>query len=176
MNPRVSRIGQRNRRSRHSYPALPWRTCPEGQRPKRQYGAVEFITKGPNRKHQGGKSYRQWAYAGKYNCRNGVCKLVKQYKVLAVVNEDIRHSGRDHKPKGVITAYCEGIVRCPAWVTITLNKQNQGIRAADTRNGESLASGYKELSKSYTVKAKASAVRTEKYRTAHKPLASAAIR
>lgn len=97
--------------------------------------------------------------------------------MLAVVNEDIRHSGRDHKPKGVITAYCEGIVRCPAWVTITLNKQNQGIRAADTPNGESLLSGYKELSKSYTVKAKTAAVPTEKYQAAHKPLASpAAIR
>ncbi|MER6503266.1 hypothetical protein ABT218_28870 [Streptomyces sp. NPDC001455] len=88
-----------------------------------QYGAIEYITKGPNRKRQGGTSYKQWAYAGKYNCRKGSCRLVKQYKVVVAVQESKKHSGRDGKPKGVITGYCEGVVRCPAWVSTTLNKQ-----------------------------------------------------
>ncbi|MGX7757249.1 hypothetical protein ACWQ06_01120 [Streptomyces angustmyceticus] len=109
-----------------------------------KYGAIEFITKGPNRKHQGGKSYKQWAYAGKFV--NG--RLVKQYRVLVSVQESIKHSGRDHKPKGVITAYCEGITRCPAWVSVTLAKQNQGIAPQTAPQGGTFRASYASLPKS----------------------------
>lgn len=52
-----------------------------------KYGAVEYVAQSPNRQRIGGKSHREIAYAGKYKCRNGVCKLVKQYKVKLTVNE-----------------------------------------------------------------------------------------
>jgi hypothetical protein len=109
-----------------------------------KYSAVEYVTRGPNRKSQGGTSYKMWAYAGKYNCRNGSCRLVKQYKVIVSVQESHRHSGRDHKPKGVITAYCEGVVRCPAWVSTTLSRLDQGLAAAcgDSRDAEPACASY----------------------------------
>ncbi|PZH15342.1 hypothetical protein C1I97_08400 [Streptomyces sp. NTH33] len=146
-----------------------------------KYGAIEFVTKGPNRKNQGGTSYKQWAYAGKYNCRNGVCRLVKQYKVIVAVQESKKHSGRDGKPKGVITGYCEGVIRCPAWVSTTLNKQNQGI-AAETAPavGETLRSGHEPLDESFriTVEVAATAADTFQYKAGYKPLADtgAAVR
>ncbi|MQY12886.1 hypothetical protein SRB5_30250 [Streptomyces sp. RB5] len=110
-----------------------------------RYTAIEYVTRGPNRRSQGGTSYKMWAYAGKYNCRNGSCRLTKQYKVIVSVQESIRHSGRDHKPKGVITAYCEGVVRCPAWVSTTLSKLNQGQAVADSSDTEPTRASYEPL-------------------------------
>ncbi|WP_251096260.1 hypothetical protein [Streptomyces sp. Caat 7-52] len=136
-----------------------------------KYGAIEFITKGPNRKHQGGTSYKQWAYAGKYKCRNGVCRLVKQYKVIVAVQESKRHAGRDGKPKGVITGYCQGVVRCPAWVSTTLNKQNQGVAAEAAPAGETLRSGYQPLAESLrtTLEVTATVADTFRYKSEYRP-------
>ncbi|MGW7056736.1 hypothetical protein [Streptomyces sp. NPDC054887] len=138
-----------------------------------KYGAIEYITKGPNRRHQGGTSYKQWGYAGKYKCTKGTCRLVKQYKVIVAVQESIRHSGRDRKPKGVITGYCEGVVRCPAWVSTTLNKQNQRTAAhVAPADGETLRSGYKPLTKSFRTEATitATTVDTFQHKAGYKPL------
>lgn len=92
-----------------------------------KYSAVEFIAKSPTREHIGGQSYRETGYAGKYTCSRGVCKLVKQYKVLLTVNEK---KLRDNHDKGVITQYCVGITRCPNWVTTALSKANSRSVAA----------------------------------------------
>ncbi|MGX1887251.1 hypothetical protein [Streptomyces sp. NPDC055287] len=96
-----------------------------------KYSAVEYIAKSPVREHIGGQSYRHTGYAGKYKCRNGVCQLVKQYKVLMSANEK---KLRDDHDKGVITEYCEGIVRCPNWVTKALAKSNRSSVAAEGDN------------------------------------------
>lgn len=96
-----------------------------------KYSAVEYIAKSPTRNHIGGQSYRHTGYAGKYECRNGVCRLVKQYKVLLTVNEK---KLRDNHDKGVITQYCVGITRCPNWVTKALAKSNRRSVAAEGIN------------------------------------------
>ncbi|NBE55920.1 hypothetical protein GUY60_31690, partial [Streptomyces sp. YC537] len=91
-----------------------------------KYGAVEYTAKSPKREHVGGTSYRSTAYAGKYRCRDGVCTLVKQYKVWLTVNEKKLRDGHD---RGVINMYCLTVAKCPAWVSTTLAKQNR--RAAE---------------------------------------------
>ncbi|MEV6319247.1 hypothetical protein [Streptomyces sp. NPDC051776] len=102
-----------------------------------KYAAVEYIAKSPKRDHVGGQSYRETGYAGKYKCRNGVCHLVKQYKVLLTVNQKKLRDGQD---KGVITQYCVGIVRCPNWVTKSLSKANR--RAVATEGNEKYVGAY----------------------------------
>lgn len=109
-----------------------------------KYSALEYITKGPNRDHQDGTTYRSHAYAAKYRCTDGVCRLVKQYKVFAVVNE--KKLG-DHHNRGVITAYCDGVVKCPGWVTTALAKANGRSIAGD----EQYVSAYKPLAKQLTL-------------------------
>ncbi|MFJ5099974.1 hypothetical protein [Streptomyces sp. NPDC088554] len=79
------------------------------------------MTKGPNREHQGGTTWRSHAYAGKCQCANGRCKLIKQYKVYVAVNE--KKLG-DDRNRGVITAFREGVTKCPARVGTTLSKIN----------------------------------------------------
>lgn len=96
-----------------------------------KYSAVEYIAKSPVREHIGGQSYRHTGYAGKYECRNGVCRLVKQYEVLMTANEK---KLRDDHDKGVITQYCVGITRCPNWVTTALAKSNRRSVAAEGDN------------------------------------------
>ncbi|MFD7897909.1 hypothetical protein ACFV0C_37595 [Streptomyces sp. NPDC059568] len=102
-----------------------------------KYSAVEYIAKSPNRRHIGGQSYRESGYAGKYACGRGVCRLVKQYKVLLTVNEKKLRDGHD---KGVITQYCVGIVRCPNWVTTALAKAN--AKAVAVSGAERYVGGY----------------------------------
>jgi hypothetical protein len=106
-----------------------------------KYSAVEFVAKSPTREHIGGQSYRHTAYAGKYRCRDGVCRLVKQYKVLLTVNQKKLRDGQD---KGVITQYCKGIVRCPNWVTKALAKDN---RSATAEGNERYDGAYAPLTR-----------------------------
>jgi hypothetical protein len=88
-----------------------------------KYSAVEYIAKSPNRDRVGNSTtYHMTGYAGKYECRNGVCRLVKQYKMLLSVNEKKQYDGHD---KGVITMYCVGTVRCPNWVSKALADANR---------------------------------------------------
>ncbi|MBH1937262.1 hypothetical protein I5Q34_23835 [Streptomyces sp. AV19] len=108
-----------------------------------KYSAVEYIAKSPNREHIGGQSYRQTGYAGKYRCTNGVCRLVKQYKVLLTVNEK---KLRDNQDKGVITQYCVGITRCPNWVTKALAKANGRSVAAE--GNDKYAAAYEPFARS----------------------------
>ncbi|MFJ9723282.1 hypothetical protein ACIRP3_11080 [Streptomyces sp. NPDC101209] len=94
-----------------------------------KYSAVEYIAKSPNRNRVGNTTtYHMTGYAGKYRCRNGVCTLVKQYKMILSVNEKVQRDGQD---KGVITMYCVGVVRCPNWVSTALAKENRSVAAAD---------------------------------------------
>ncbi len=77
-----------------------------------------------------------FTWAGKYKCQSGRCTLQKQQKVRLVVvtTKNLTYS---YKPKGatkkvyvpigngkemwgVQTAYCEGMVECPTWVTFSL--------------------------------------------------------
>ncbi|GAA4700606.1 hypothetical protein [Promicromonospora umidemergens] len=51
-------------------------------------------------------------------CRFGVCQVVET-KTVRVIANPIRLS--DGKAKGVITAYCEGVVWCPDWVKNAIN-------------------------------------------------------
>ncbi|MEV7864748.1 hypothetical protein AB0P17_01270 [Streptomyces sp. NPDC088124] len=106
-----------------------------------KYSALEYVTKGPNREHQGGTTYRSHAYAGKYRCTNGRCTLIKQYKVYVAVNE--KKLG-DNRNRGVITAYCEGVTRCPAWVSTTLSKLN-----AQSAGSEQFVPSYEPLTQQY---------------------------
>ncbi|WP_405772195.1 hypothetical protein [Streptomyces sp. NBC_01538] len=93
-----------------------------------KYSAVEYIAKSPNRDRVGNTTtYHMTGYAGKYRCRNGVCTLVKQYKMILSVNEKIQ---RDNQDKGVITMYCVGTVWCPNWVSKALADANRSARAA----------------------------------------------
>ncbi|MGW3667429.1 hypothetical protein [Streptomyces sp. NPDC005141] len=93
-----------------------------------KYSAVEYIAKSPNRNRVGNTTtYHMTGYAGKYRCRNGVCTLVKQYKMILSVNEKVQRDGQD---KGVITMYCVGVVRCPNWVSTTLAKENNSLAAS----------------------------------------------
>ncbi|MFE9992822.1 hypothetical protein ACFYRK_38930 [Streptomyces sp. NPDC005381] len=94
-----------------------------------KYSAVEYIAKSPFRNRLGNSTtYHMTGYAGKYRCRNGVCTLIKQYKMILSVNEKIQRDGQD---KGVITMYCVGVVRCPNWVSTTLAKENRSLAAPD---------------------------------------------
>ncbi|MEU4171797.1 hypothetical protein AB0F46_33565 [Streptomyces sp. NPDC026665] len=94
-----------------------------------KYSAVEYIAKSPNRNRVGNSTtYHMTGYAGKYRCRNGVCTLVKQYKMILSVNEKVQRDGQD---KGVITMYCVGVVRCPNWVSTTLAKENRSLAASE---------------------------------------------
>ncbi|MFD4996630.1 hypothetical protein [Streptomyces buecherae] len=127
-----------------------------------KYGAVEYVAQSPNRDHIGGQSYREIAYAGKYKCRNGVCKLVKQYKVQLTVNEKKLRDGQD---KGVITMYCTGVVKCPKWVSTTLAKLNRRSAAS---TDEQYQRSYRPLAPS-TRTLTATAVPAEKAAPAHKP-------
>lgn len=111
-----------------------------------KYSAVEYVAKSPNRDHIGGQSYRHTAYAGKYKCTNGVCRLVKQYKVLLTVNQKKLRDGQD---KGVITQYCKGIVRCPNWVTKALAKNNLSA----TESNERYNSAYTPLARTQQIAA-----------------------
>lgn len=99
-------------------------SAPSTHRPHNitKYAAVEYIAKSPNRDHVSGTTYHMTGYAGKYKCRNGVCRLVKQYKMILSVNEKVLRDGQD---KGVITMYCKGVVKCPNWVSKALAKQNR---------------------------------------------------
>lgn len=102
-----------------------------------KYSAVEYIAKSPNRERVGNTTtYHMTGYAGKYRCRNGVCTLVKQYKMILSVNEKIQ---RDNQDKGVITMYCKGVVWCPNWVSTALAKQNSRSLAAAESGEESSA-------------------------------------
>ncbi|MFJ4439750.1 hypothetical protein [Streptomyces sp. NPDC088923] len=105
-----------------------------------KYSAVEFIAKSPNRDRVGKTTtYHLTGYAGKYRCRNGVCKLEKQYKMILSVNQKVLRDGQD---KGVITMYCKGVVRCPNWVSTTLAKENKRSAAPA---GDEYASSYAPL-------------------------------
>ncbi|WP_409236542.1 hypothetical protein [Streptomyces sp. PA5.6] len=86
-----------------------------------KYGAVEYIAKSPKRENIGGQSYRSTGYAGKYRCRNGICHLVSQKKMLLTINDKKLRDGQD---KGVINMYCKGVVVCPNWVSKALAKAN----------------------------------------------------
>lgn len=93
-----------------------------------KYSAVEYIAKSPNRNRVGNTTtYHMTGYAGKYRCRNGVCTLVKQYKMILSVNEKIQ---RDDQDKGVITMYCVGTVWCPNWVSKALADANRSAAVA----------------------------------------------
>ncbi|MCZ4514002.1 hypothetical protein O3Q52_38885 [Streptomyces sp. ActVer] len=94
-----------------------------------KYAAVEYIAKSPNRDRVGNTTtYHMTGYAGKYNCNNGTCRLVKQYKMILSVNQKVQRDGQD---KGVITMYCKGVVRCPNWVSKALAKENGRSLAAE---------------------------------------------
>ncbi|MFE1440029.1 hypothetical protein [Streptomyces sp. NPDC058739] len=94
-----------------------------------KYSAVEYVAKSPNRDRVGNTTtYHMTGYAGKYECRNGVCRLVKQYKMILSVNEKVQYDGQD---KGVITMYCVGTVRCPNWVSKALADANRSLAPED---------------------------------------------
>ncbi|TGB13763.1 hypothetical protein [Streptomyces sp. MZ04] len=134
-----------------------------------KYSAVQALTKSPNRKKvpKSKASYSLTAYAGKYKCSRGVCRLVKQYKVTATVNEE--HKGGSKYKFGVVTEHIIGPERAPNWVTKSLVKLNKkGGRAATAQkvNGESLVGSYKPLTK--TVKANKAAAADLDYRGSYK--------
>ncbi|TGB16094.1 hypothetical protein [Streptomyces sp. MZ04] len=147
-----------------------------------KYAAVEYIAKSPKykatdkitKKHPKHTSFTFWGYSQKIKCTNGRCRVVKEYQVKLAVQEDIRHSGRDRKPKGVITMYCQGVTRCPGWVSIGLAKANKRS-ARMPRSGDVVTGSYKPvLKRTFAVTAKAADA--YKYGGSYKPLMTAAAR
>jgi hypothetical protein len=121
----------------------------------KQTGAFAFIVRNPDcGRLQGGTTQKYDAYAHRIECGLLGCQVTDIRHVWLSVDrralypseissEDRRANRTISGQKGVITAFCEGEIRCPTWVDHAIN-----LPAARGRD-EHVTWSYKPLSKDH---------------------------